>query len=206
VPKTVAILRRLGYRIVDVDVWVAEQSASSADSEQTPAAADLLIVDESRFDELRSPQPGTLAARLPIVLLTGRHGIGVEDARIVGAIRRPAGLHDLYRLAQQLFEDTPRTIPRVPTDLLAHCTRGDASWDGRLISLSENGGLVRAAEKLTLGSCFNLRFELPGHGPVELRAEAAYQLVPDLGVVFSGLEPTIREALGEFVAETILAA
>ena len=54
------------------------------------------------------------------------------------------------------------------------------------------------------------RNSLPGSGPgagaVELRAEAAYQLMPDLGAVFSGIDPALRESLNAWIAESILAA
>ncbi|MBW2384431.1 MAG: PilZ domain-containing protein [Deltaproteobacteria bacterium] len=206
VERTVAILARLGYRIVDVAAWVSEQAADARDGAGGAANADLLIIDESRFEEVRSPRPGSSAAELPILLLTGRHGIREQDPRIVGAVMRPCGLHDLYRLLQQLFEDTPRSTPRVDTDLAVVCTRGDLEWKGRLVSLSENGGLMRTSEDLPLGSRFRLSFELSGHGPLEVRAEAAYQIVPNLGVVFSGLEPITRAALHDFVSQTILAA
>ena len=56
-----------------------------------------------------------------------------------------------------------------------------------------------------MGSCFDLRFELPGTGALELRAEAAYQLLPNLGVVFSGLAPAARRAIGSYVNDRILA-
>ena len=54
------------------------------------------------------------SGRLPLVVLCGRHGVTGADPRIVGAIRRPAGLHEIYRLVQQVLEDTPRTRRACP--------------------------------------------------------------------------------------------
>jgi hypothetical protein len=197
VEKTCAILGRLGYHIVDSDEFVGVDTDEGGAGARDP---DARIVDEHRLSELDA------ADASPIILLTGRGGVsGHSNPRVVGAIKRPAGLHDLYRLTQQVFEDTPRSTPRVPIELPVLCGRDGQDWSGELVSLSENGGLLRCDEVLPLGGCFELRFELPRRGPIALRAEAAYQLVPNTGVVFSGLPPTAREAIGDFVNETILA-
>jgi len=196
VDKTRLILGRLGYHIVSPEDF-DRMRATSAGAGRSP---DLLIVDERRLADLPA------ASRTPIILLTGRHGVRADgDPRVVGAVKRPAGLHDLYRLAQQVFEETPRTTPRVPTHLQARCERDGRSWEGAVLSLSENGCLLRSEQSPPLGSCFELSFSLPGSGPVALRAEAAYQLVPDLGVVFSGIAARTRQAIGDFVTDTILA-
>jgi hypothetical protein len=196
VDKTRLILGRLGYHIVTPEDF-ERMRGTSAGAGRSP---DLLIVDERRLAELPS------GSEIPIILLSGRRGLaGSDDPRIVGAVKRPAGLHDLYRLAQQVFEETPRMTPRVPTHLPARCQREDESWEGAVLSLSENGCLLRSRQSPPLGSHFELSFSLPGAGPLALRAEAAYQLVPDLGVVFSGIAASARRAIGNFVSDTILA-
>jgi hypothetical protein len=78
-------------------------------------------------------------------------------------------------------------------------------WDASLLSLSENGCLMRSSEAVPLGSSIHLSFELPSAGPIELKAETAYQLVPDLGLIFSGLTPDIRSAISDFVGERLVA-
>jgi hypothetical protein len=198
IERTESILARLGYRIV------ASEALESPGSETADHAAqpDLLIVDETRLDEVRGLEHH---AQLPIILLTGRRGATETDSRIVAAINRPVGLHDLYRVVQQVFEESPRSLPRVSTDLPAQCLRGEESWTASLLSLSENGGLLRSEVRPPLGACFALSFELPGAGTLELRAEAAYELMPDLGIVFSGIDPADRSAIGEFVDDCILA-
>ena len=65
-----------------------------------------------------------------------------------------------------------------------------------MLSLSENGCLLRSPEPLMLGSRIALGFELPRSGKLELDAETAYQLVPDMGVVFNATSPSVREAIG----------
>ena len=136
-----------------------------------PRTPDLLIVDERRLDEAR----GTVAGECPpIILLTGRQGAPQPPAEVVGIVKRPAGLHDLYRLLQQVFEDTPRGVPRVPTLIRAHCRRGAEEWDGALLTLSENGALLRSETAPPLGSRFELSFDLPASGPLALEGEAAY--------------------------------
>jgi hypothetical protein len=196
VDKTLQILRRLGYQIVNREEFDGLHRATG-DSDGLP----LFLADERSLDEL----PGHDADEMPrVVLLSGRQGATGQDPRIVAAVKKPVGLHDLYRVLQELFQDTPRAAPRVSTHLRATCTRRDRSWEGVLLSLSENGGLLRSNEPLPLGSKFVLEFDLPRLGPIRLEAEAAYQILPDIGVVFSGLDSQIRDAIEAHVRHTIL--
>ena len=145
----------------------------------------------------------------PVILLTGRHGASGADSRVVGAVRRPAGVHELYRLMQQLLEDHPRSVARVPTHLRVSCTRDGKVWIASILSLSENGCLLRSREPLPLGTQLRLEFELPGQsrqGRVEIEAESAYQLLPDSGLVFSGLDPSERKRIQDFVLSAIFDA
>ena len=160
--------------------------------------ADILIVDERRIGEIPDSETG-----IPIILLTGRHGVTGADPRIAGAIKRPAGLHDLYRLAQQILEDTPRSVPRVATHLMARCRGHGRDWTSTVLSLSENGCLLRSPEELLLGTELDLVLDLPKFGRVSLRAEVAYQLVPDTGLVFSALVPADRSALSDCVKHVL---
>jgi len=195
VDKAIAILGRLGYRILDVGAW---------DDDQTPGDPELLIVDESRQRELTASGALERFAGLPRIVLTGRHGVASGEPGVVGAVRRPAVLHDVYRLVQQVFEDTPRTTPRIDTDIAVRCARRGDRFDGSLLSISENGGLLRCDAPPPLGACFDMSLDLPGSGTLSLRAEAAYQLLPNIGVVFSSLAPQERGAIGEYVSGILL--
>ena len=75
-----------------------------------------------------------------------------------------------------------------------------------MLSLSENGCLMRCSESIPLGTHIRLRMTLPHFGSVALDAEAAYQLLPDIGLVFSAVDAADREMLGKFVERTLLAA
>jgi hypothetical protein len=174
--------------------------------EDAGVAADLMLVDERRLSSFLDSNAWKDGPRVPIVLLTGKNGVVESDPRIVGGVKRPAGLHDLYRLLQQVFEDTPRSTPRVATQIRARCERGDRNWDGRVLSLSENGCLMRSPETIALGQRFRIEFSLPQTGSIRLHAEAAYQLLPDIGLVFSGVAPGHRVMLERFVTETLLTA
>lgn len=196
-PKTQEILSRLGYEIVSPEDWEK--------ADRGELRPDLLLIDERRLVEAEI-YDGEGEDSLPIVLLSGRHGATGADPRIVGAVKRPAGLHDLYRLVQQIFEDTPRSTPRIATQLRARCRAGDRIWEGRVLSLSENGCLLRSPETIPLGQQIQLGLTLPGAGEVSFEAEAAYQLLPDTGLVFNALSPAEREVLGRFVSQTLLAA
>jgi hypothetical protein len=194
-PMARAILAKLGYQIVDPDEFPAVAAELGLERPH------LRLVDERSLADLEDEEDPPV----PIVVLCGRHGVTGADPRIVGAIRRPAGLHEIYRLVQQVLEDTPRSTPRVPTHLAARCRRDGREWRGAVLSLSENGCLLRSPEPLLLGSRIALGFELPRSGSIEVDAEIAYQLVPDLGVVFNATSPGVREAIGGYVTSALAA-
>jgi hypothetical protein len=158
------------------------------------------LLDERQMAEIPDDGDG-----IPIILLTGRHGATGADPRIAGAVKRPAGMHELYRLIQQLTEDTPRSTPRVPTHLSARCRSDGREWNTALLSLSENGCLVRSPEPLALGRRVELSFELPRSGRLELEAETAYQLLPDIGMIFHATRQSDREAIAAFVTGSLIA-
>lgn len=194
-PRTVSLLGKLGYRILDPEEF--ERQYAHLEGEVQP---DLYLADERRIGEV--PEiPGLNPA--PIVVLTGRHGTSGADSRIAGAVKRPAGLHELYRLMQQILEEHPRTALRVPTHLPAHCRRRGREWGASVLSLSENGCLLRSPEPINLGSHLDLAFDLPGAGTLEIEAETAYQLVPDLGLVFNATPPETRDAIAHWVTDTL---
>jgi hypothetical protein len=192
-PRTRLLFHKLGYAIVDPDELSALMA--SGDCERP----DLRIVDERSLGEV----PEDSGPQVPIVVLSGRHGVTGADSRIVGAVRRPAGLHELYRLVQQVLEDTPRSSPRIPTHLPARCRVGEREWASSVLSLSENGCLMRSPETPTLGTRLEMSFALPRTGMLRLDAEIAYQLVPDLGIVFNGTSPAVRSAIKSYVQDAL---
>ena len=193
-PMTRPILAKLGYRILDTEEFALELERDEY------ARPDLRLVDERRLVEVDHEDPA-----VPIVLLTGRQGVTGADSRIVAALRRPAGLHDLYRIVQQVLEDRPRSSPRVPTHLRAQCEQANRAWAATVVSLSENGCLLRSPEPMPLGGQVTLRLALPRHGELELSGDVAYQLVPDVGIVFHAVTTSVREILSGFVSEALAA-
>jgi hypothetical protein len=195
VPLSRAILGRMGYAIVPLEDWQAYTPLQRRD----PLLA---LVDDRSFSALPSEPPFD---RVPVLLLTGRDPGRVEDRRVIGAISQPAGLHELYRLLQQVLETQPRGSLRVPTNLPARMRALDREWTGSLLSLSENGCLMRTPEPVPLGSALELSFELPNAGRIETRAEASYQLIPDFGLVFQSTPAAFRHAIRSFVEERLAA-
>jgi len=193
-PMSRAILAKLGYTILTSEEF--ENIAEELDCDRP----DLRIVDERSLPEV--PEDG--GCSVPIIVLTGRYGVTGADQRIAGAVRRPAGIHELYRLMQQILEDTPRTAPRVATHLSATVHSGEREWSVAVLSLSENGCLIRSPETLLLGSSVRLGFELPNAGPLEFAAETGYQLVPDVGLIFHAASPANREAVSRYVDAALL--
>ena len=191
-PMTRVILAKLGYLIL-----LPEEIASIGDLADTRPIVRLL--DERQFAEIPDDGDG-----IPIVLVTGRHGATGADSRIAGAVMRPVGMHELYRLIQQLTEETPRSTPRVPTHLPAVCKSDGKEWTSTLLSLSENGCLLRSPEPLPLGRRVELSFALPRAGRLSIAAESAYQLLPDMGMIFHATRQSDREAIAAFVTNTLL--
>jgi hypothetical protein len=193
-PMTRPILAKLGYAILLPE----EHESLRGVRDLTPPI--LRIVDERQLAEIADESPP-----LPLIVLTGRHGVAGVDSRIIGAVRRPAGMHELYRLIQQVTEETPRSTPRIPTHLHARCRRDGREWGCTVLSLSENGCLVRTPEPLLLGARLELSFSLPRTGAIEIEAESAYQLVPDIGLIFHAIPARQREAIAGFVTSTLAA-
>lgn len=193
-PMTRPILAKLGYAILLPE---EHESLRGVQDLEPPI---LRIVDERQLAEIVDE-----GATLPLIVLTGRHGVAGVDSRIIGAVRRPAGMHELYRLIQQVTEETPRSTPRVPTHLHARCRRDGREWGCTVLSLSENGCLVRTPEPLLLGARLELSFSLPRTGAIAIEAESAYQLVPDVGLIFHAIPARQREAIAGFVTATLAA-
>jgi len=193
---TQVILGRLGYAL-----WSAEDYEARREDLREDDPPRIRLVDERRLGEVEDVDGEPSA---PIILLTGRDGATGADTRVVGAVKRPAGLYDLYKILQHTLEDTPRSSPRVPTHLRATCSRHGQSWDASILSLSEGGCLVRSREALPLGSRLEVSFDLPRTGTLELYADAAYQLVPDTGLVFSGVRQEERKAIQTFVSAALV--
>ncbi len=191
-PMSRTILAKLGFMIVTPDEYPALAEKMDRDR------PDLRIVDERHLAELPDESPA-----VPLVVLSGRHGVTGADSRIVGAVRRPAGMHELYRLVQEVLEDTPRSTPRVPTHLTARCRSQGREWRAAVLSLSENGCLLRSPEPLMLGSRLEISFALPVTGALHCDAEIAYQLLPDLGLVFHAAPPAVREAIVGYIARAL---
>jgi len=201
-PNARLILRRLGYGIFTPEELSAFGPLPQiADLPKPPI--EMVVLDEHRLESFLEEFPGSTP---PILLLTGRSGIRVPDSRVVAAVTRPAGLHDLFRILQQFFEDVPRATPRVATRIRASCRRREKTWSASVISLSENGCLLLGSEDVPLGSHLHLTLRLPRIGTIELEAESAYQLVPDLGLVFNAVAPRVREAIESYVLEALAPA
>lgn len=193
VGRTRSILARLGYALLSPD----ERAASPIYAAREP---ELWIVDERRLGELESS--GT---DRPILLLTGRRGIQTDDPRVVGAVHKPAGPHELYRLLQQQLEPHPRSSPRLATDLPATVRHEGREWHASVRSLSENGCLLHSSEPLELGAELELQIGLPGAGRVETRAASTYELPPDTGLVFEAIGPDTRAVIAAFVEQHLAA-
>lgn len=196
IPLSRAILGRMGYAIVPLEEWQVYPPISKRE----PV---LCLVDDRMLANFPSEPPFD---RLPILLLSGRDPGGIEDRRVIGAISQPAGLHELYRVLQQVIEPMPRGALRVPTNFPARMRGADREWTGSVLSLSENGCLLRTPEAVPLGSQIEISFDLPRAGRIETRAEASYQLIPDFGIVFQSTPAASRNAIRIFVEEHLAAA
>jgi hypothetical protein len=198
-PWSLRILAKLGYEIQAAEEW--EQQRASGHAETAPP--DFWIADERRLADVPDDPASSV---IPVVLLTGRTGASGADPRVAAAVKRPAGLHDLYRVFQELGEVQPRVALRVSTHLPARCRQDDREWEGLIVSLSESGCLLHSVESMALGSHLAIEFPLPKAGCIEIEAEAGYQLPPHIGLVFHATSPGAREAINEYVLDSLAAA
>ncbi len=189
VPMARPILARLGYVIVPIEEWRDDPKLLS----HRPKMA---LVEERLLGELPDDRDFT---DLPLVMLTGRGGVTIEDPRIVGGIPAPAGLHELYRVLQQALEPTPRSCLRVGTAISAKLRQKDQEWEASVRSLSENGCLIRSDVPLAMETPMEIAFELPRLGRVVTQAEPTYQLLPDTGLVFQRTTPGHRRSIQIYV-------
>ena len=72
-----------------------------------------------------------------------------------------------------------------------------------MLSLSSNGCLLRSPEPVLLGSRIQLSFDLPKAGSLEFDAECAYQLVPDVGLVFHATTQATRGVVERYVEDAL---
>lgn len=178
-PTCEVLLHKLGYALEGADV----------------ASPDVRIVREERLAEVRgAPQP--------MILLTNGRGDRAAggDPRAVGRIKRPAKLHELYRLLQLALEPTPRAVPRVDCDLAAHAQSANGDqWDMRVDSLSEIGCLVSGPKLPTLETALTMRIEMPWGERITVPADVAYERREQVGLVFHGITLGTQRKLAKLV-------
>jgi len=181
-PTSRVLLWKLGYALVPA----AEASDPS-----------LRVVRDDRLGEVAAT-PG-----VPIILLTRERSAHTRDPRVAGTLRRPARLHELYRLIQAALEAHPRSVPRVPTSLRGKGASDHQHWDFEVRSLSENGCLVTASKLPRQGTSFELEIELPWGQRLATPAVAAYEQGECLGLVFHGITLGARKKIAKAVLELI---
>lgn len=203
--NTLVILRHLGCRILTPGEFAQE----ACELDTPMATPDLYLAESRRLDEVPDLAPvlgeEQESPPVPVVLLTGEGEARVQHDRVVGTLRSPAGMHELYRLVQEVLEEVPRSAPRVPTEIAAVCRLSGRRWDGTVVSLSENGCLLRSDEAVELGTELLLSLPVPGVATIHLHAETAYQIKADMGLVFSSTSAKIRESINEYVTRTLIA-
>jgi len=181
-PTSRVLLWKLGYALLP-----PEEAGSPA----------LRVVRDDRLDEIPSPTAE------PIILLTRARNAKPVDPRVVGSVRRPAGLHELYRLFQAATEAHPRAVPRVPCALRAIATSDGQRFDLRVTSLSENGCLVASERLPALDLRLALEIEMPWGERVGGPAVAAYEQGDQLGLVFHDIKLAERKKLVKAVTQLL---
>ena len=180
-PTSRVLLWKLGYALLP-----PEEAG-------TPA---LRVVREDRLGEIP-------ASAEPIILLSRARKGKQSDPRVVGTIRRPAGLHELYRLFQEATEAHPRAVPRVACALRATADADGRRFDLAVTSLSENGCLVSGERLPPLDTRLALDIELPWGERVGGPAIAAYEQGEQLGLVFHDIKLAERKKLVRAVTQLI---
>jgi len=181
-PTSRVLLWKLGYALLP-----PEEAGSPA----------LRVVRDDRLDEVPSPTAE------PIILLTRARKAKPSDPRVVGTVRRPAGLHELYRLFQAATEAHPRAVPRVPCALHAVASGDEQRFELRVTSLSENGCLVAGERLPVLDARLALEIEMPWGERLGGPAVAAYQQGDQLGLVFHDIKLAERKKLVKAVTQLL---
>ncbi len=160
----------------------------------------LRIVRDDRLAEVGAQES------TPIILLTRERRAVKRDPRVAGTLRRPAHLHELYRLIQAALEEHPRAVPRVPTSLRAKAASEDAHYEFDVSSLSENGCLVTGPKLPLHGTSLELEIELPWGQRLATPALVAYEQRESLGLVFHGITLAARKKTAKAVLELLARA
>lgn len=176
-------LERLGYQFV---------SASPR-----AAAPDARIVATGRLRRLGQE------AREPVILFGGSTSRDIDDPRVVGVVKPPARIRELYPLLQEALEEHPRAAARVPASLPARSLRDGIDAPGDIVSLSERGCLLLSSSSLSGSGTLRLQFALPNQGMVYTRAEIRYQVGNESGLMFEGLPEVSRAAIENFVMTSL---
>jgi hypothetical protein len=184
-PGVERALERLGYELV-------RASRNSVEP-------DARIVEAGQLNRLKAK------ATAPIILIGGPRDDGADDPRVVGAVRPPAGLLDLYSILQVALEEHPRAVPRIPTALPARSLRDGVDTAGAILCLSEKGCLLRSASRLPGHGSLHLQFMLPDGGPIYTRAEPRQEEGNESGLAFHRLPEISRAAIAEFVMRSLSA-
>ena len=191
-PRVLEALRALGYTMVDFD--------SERVSAETKESCGLWIVDDERLGELPGPEE---EPDRRILLIASARSAACADSRVFASTRRPARLGSVYEMIQSALETTPRSAPRIRTQLSARCIRGEQRSLGAVLSLSEGGCLLRTGEKLDRGSKLDLQFALPSYGLISTQAECRYARESDAGLAFSNFASDVRHTIAHFVTSQL---
>src|SRR5574338_175102 len=181
-PVARSLLWKLGYAVLP--------------AEELPDP-ELRIVREDRLGELAALPP------LPVILLTDRREPGAGDARIVGTVRRPAGVPALYALLQSALEEHPRAVPRLPVSLPARARAGSEAFELEVRSISEGGCLLGGAKLPPLDRSLDLTIEFPWGETLRVAALVSYEQGGRVGAVFEDLTLSARARAAKLVGRLL---
>ena len=71
------------------------------------------------------------------------------------------------------------------------------------IYMGSDSDLPVMAESARILRELEIEFELPRSGAIQLEAETAYQLLPDMGLIFQATEARDRESIARFVTQVL---
>jgi hypothetical protein len=158
---------------------------------------ELRIVREDRLALVAQLPP------LPLIVLTDRREPGSGDARVIGTVRRPAGVPPLYQLLQLALEEHPRKVPRVPTSLPARASAGEQRFDLEVRSISEAGCLLGGAKLPPLDKALELDVEFPWGERLRVSAVVSYEQGGRVGALFQGMTLAERERAAKLVGRLL---
>jgi CheY-like chemotaxis protein/Tfp pilus assembly protein PilZ len=211
------LLQQFGYNVCTLQTV---QQAMEIMAIALPALiiTELALPGANGLDLLTQVRKNSRTASIPVIILTTVSDSQVEQrceqAGCAVYLKKPVQSEDLYRAVQAVIEETPRMSMRISTNLRAviggTLPPGDASQEGYVTALSENGMFVKTMKPHPVNAQVSVTFAVKNRivtvvGLVLYSYPAGEVLFRDtgMGMKFVKIDREDRSFLQQFIREKI---